>query len=103
MYIHSTVCKQMFNSKQNYSCCVQRMSLGSLKMLSTKCICKDLVGRVFTYGPGDLGSIPCRVIPKTLKIVHDTSLFNTQQYKVRIKGREEQSRERSSALSNTSL
>ena len=26
-----------------------------------------LVGRVFTSGPGDLGSIPGRVIPKTLK------------------------------------
>ena len=26
-----------------------------------------LEGRVFTNGPGDLGSIPGRVIPKTLK------------------------------------
>ena len=26
-----------------------------------------LVGRVFTNGPGDLGSIPGRFIPKTLK------------------------------------
>ena len=26
-----------------------------------------LVGRVFANGPGDLGSIPDRVIPKTLK------------------------------------
>ena len=30
-------------------------------------------------------------------MVLDTSLLNTQQYKVRIKGKEEQSRERSSA------
>ena len=45
-----------------------------------------LVGRVFVNGPGDLGSIPCPVIPKTLKIVLDTSLLNTQLYKVRIKG-----------------
>ena len=45
-----------------------------------------LVGRVFTNGLGDLGSIPGRVIPKTLKVVLDTSLLNTQQYKVRIKG-----------------
>ena len=37
-----------------------------------------LVGRVFANGPGDLGSIPCCVIPKTLKIVLDTSLLNTQ-------------------------
>ena len=54
-----------------------------------------LVGRVFANGPGDLGSIPGRVIPKTLKMVVDTSLLNTQQYKVRIKGKVEQSRERS--------
>ena len=38
-----------------------------------------LVGRVFANGPGDLGSISVRVIPKTLKMVLDTSLFNTQQ------------------------
>ena len=30
-----------------------------------------LVGRVFTNGPGDLGSIPSHVIPKTLKMVLD--------------------------------
>ena len=62
-----------------------------------------LVGRVFANGPGDLGSIPVRVIPKTLKIVLDTFLLNTQQYKVRIKGKVEQSRERSSALPYTSV
>ena len=56
------------------------------------------VGRVFANGPGDLGSIPGRVIPKTLKMVLDTSLLNTQQYKVHIKGKVEQSRVRSSAL-----
>ena len=55
--------------------------------------------RVFTNGPGDLGSIPGRVIPKTQKIVHDASLLNTQHYKVWIKGKVKQSRERSSALS----
>ena len=55
------------------------------------------VGRVFTNGPGDLVSITGRVIPKTLKMILDTSLLNTQQYKVRIKGKVEQSRERSSA------
>ena len=37
---------------------------------------------------------PGHVIPKTLKMVLDT-LLNTQQYKVRIKGKVEQSRERS--------
>ena len=57
-----------------------------------------LVGRVFANGPGDMGSIPGRVMSKTLKMVFDTSLGNTQQYKVRIKGKVEQSRERSSSL-----
>ena len=38
-----------------------------------------LVGSVFANGPGDLGSIPGRVIPKTLKMLLDTSLLNTQQ------------------------
>ena len=56
-----------------------------------------LAGRVFANDPGDLGSIPGRVIPNTLKMVIDTSLLNTQQYKVRIKGKVEQSKERSSA------
>ena len=55
------------------------------------------MGRVFADGPGDLGLIPGSVIPKTLKMVLDTSLLNTLQYKVRIKGKVEQSRERSSA------
>ena len=50
-----------------------------------------------------LGSIPGRVIPKTLKMVLDTSLLNTTQYKVRIKDKVGQSRERSSALSFTSV
>ena len=45
----------------------------------------------------ETGSIPGHVIPKTLKMLLDTSLLNTQQYKVRIKGKVEQSRERSSA------
>ena len=54
------------------------------------------VGRVFANGPGDLDSIPGRVIPKTLKMVLDTSLLNTQHYKVRIEGKVEQSKERSS-------
>ena len=35
---------------------------------------------------------------KTLKIVPNTSLLNTQQYKVHIKGKVKQSGERSSAL-----
>ena len=61
----------------------------------------DQVGRVFANCPGDLGSIPGRIRPKTFKIVLDTSLLNTQQYKVRIKGKVKQSRERSSTLPYT--
>ena len=57
-----------------------------------------LVGRVFVNHPEDLDSIPGRVIPKTLKMVLDISLLNTQQYKVRIKGKVGQSRERSCEL-----
>ena len=49
-------------------------------------------------GSGDLGSIPGWVIPKTQEIVLDAYLLNTQHYKVRIKGKVEQSRERSSAF-----
>ena len=54
-------------------------------------------------GSGDLGSIPGHVIPKTLKMVLDTSLLNTQQYKVRIKSKVEQPREKSNALPYTSV
>ena len=53
------------------------------------------MGRVFANGPGDLGSVPGQVIPKTLKMVLDTTLLSTQQYKVCIKGKVEKSRERS--------
>ena len=62
-----------------------------------------LVGRGFANGPADLGSIPGCIIPKTLKMVLDTSLLNIQQYNVRIKEKVEQSRERSSVLSYTSV
>ena len=37
---------------------------------------------MFANGPGDLGSIPGRVIPKTPKMVLDAILLNTQHYKV---------------------
>ena len=62
-----------------------------------------LGGRTFANGPRDLGSILGHVIPKTLKMALDTSLINTQQYKLRIKGKVEQSRERSSTLLYTSV
>ena len=61
------------------------------------------VGRVFANGPGDLGSIPGHIIPKILKMVLDASLLNTQQYKVRIKIKVEQYRERGSALPYSSV
>ena len=61
------------------------------------------MSRVFANDPGDRGSIPGRVIPKTLKIALDTYLLNAQHYKVCIKGNVEQSRERSSALPYTSV
>ena len=57
--------------------------------------------RVFPNGPEDLGSISGRVIPKTLKMVLDTTLLNTQHYKVGFKGKVEQSRERSRTLPDT--
>ena len=56
------------------------------------------MGRVVANGLEDQGSIPGRVIPKTLKMVLDTSLLNTLHYKVHIKGKGEKSRERSSVL-----
>ena len=81
----------------HFTLCIDKMCLQIL------CLHRliGLVGRVFTNGPGDLGSIPGRIIPKTLKMVLDTSLLNTQQYKVRIKAKLEQSRKRSSALPYT--
>ena len=57
--------------------------------------------RVFANGLGGLGSIPGRDIPKTQKVILDATLLNTQHYKVRIKGKVEQSRERSSTLPYT--
>ena len=41
------------------------------------------VGRGIANGQGDRGSIPRQVIPKTQKMVLDTSLLNTQQYMAR--------------------
>ena len=62
-----------------------------------------LVGRVFANGPEDLGSIPGRVIPKTQKMVVDTSLLNTKHYKVRIKDKVELFREKNRAIPYTSV
>ena len=59
------------------------------------------MSRVFDNGPGDLGPIPGRVIPKTQKMILDASWLNTPHYKIRIKDKVEQSRERRSAIPNT--
>ena len=61
------------------------------------------MSRVFANGPGDLGSIPSRVIPKTQKMVLDAALLNIQHCKAEIKGKVEQSREWSSTLPYTSV
>ena len=50
-----------------------------------------LVDREFANSPG-------RFTPESLKMVLDTSLLNTQQYTVCIKGKVDQSMERSSTL-----
>ena len=58
-------------------------------------------GKVFANGARDWSSISARVIPKNQTMVLETSLLNTRHYKVRLKGKVEQSRERSIALPNT--
>ena len=60
-----------------------------------------MVVSVFANGLGDLGSIPGLVIPKTLKMVLDSSLLTTQHYKVQIKRKVQQSWERSRTLPST--
>ena len=57
--------------------------------------------RVFNNAPGDRGSIPGRVIRKAPKMVLDAAFLNTQYYKVRIKDKDEQSKEWSSVLPYT--
>ena len=47
----------------------------------------DIVVRVFVNGLRCRGSIPGRVMPKAIKMVPNTSILNTQHYKVRIKGK----------------
>ena len=59
--------------------------------------------RVLTNGPGDWGLILGRVKRKTQKMVLDTSLLNTRHYKVCIKGKMEQSSEKTRALPYTSV
>ena len=56
------------------------------------------MGRVFANGPEARDSIQSWGIPKTQKMLLDTALLNTEYYKVRIKGKVEQSRKWSSIL-----
>ena len=86
------------------SCCTQISNMLSHLLLKNYKGIYDvdrligLVSWVFAIGPGDMGSIPRRVIPKTLEMVLDSPLLNTRQYKVRIKGKIEQFMERSIPL-----
>ena len=53
---------------------------------------------MFANGQKHRGSISGQVMPKTQKMILDATLLNTQHYKVRNKGKAEQSREWSSTL-----
>ena len=61
------------------------------------------MSRMFANGPGDRGSIPGQVIPMTQKMVLDAALLGTQHYKVKIKGKVEQSWEWSCPFPYTSV
>ena len=61
------------------------------------------MSRVLADGLGDWGSIQGRVIRKTQKMVPDAALLDTQYYKIRIKSKVKQSKERSSALTHTTV
>ena len=80
-YLIQMICKELFDIKYSYL---------------IQIICTELFDIKYSYliqiictanGLGDLDTIPSHVIPKTLKMVSDTSLLNTQHYKVRIKGK----------------
>ena len=72
-YICICICMQLYN-KESQSVAlfytVPEVPTSSKQLLPTSRLI-GLVGRVFANGPGDLGSIPGRVIPKTLKMVLD--------------------------------
>ena len=109
-YLMQIMCTQLYYMKYSYLIQIMCTQLYYMKYsYLIQIICTQLyyirdIGpavRVFANGPGDLGSISGRVIPKTLKMELDTTLLNTQHYKVRFKGKVEQSRESSSALPYT--
>ena len=82
---------------------IEPRSPGHEEHFTTKPMGWFMMVRVFANAPGDLDSIPGRVIPKTQKMVLDAALLNTPYYKVGIKGKVEQSREWSSVPPNTSV
>ena len=88
-------CKLPYPECELESLCPFPMSITIIPQALLRII--SLMSRVFTNGPWDRGSIPGRVIPKNQKIVLNEALLNTQNYKVRIKGKVKQSRERNSA------
>ena len=90
----------MIETKFNKSMFAPKFMIKNI-VIYTVVLVPDMMVRVFANGPGDLGSTSSRVIPKTQKMVLDASLLNTQQYKVGIKGKVEQSSEWSSALPYT--
>ena len=59
--------------------------------------------RLFANDQGDWGSISCRVIPKTLKMVLEAALLYTEHHKIRNKGKVELSMEWKNALPYTWL
>ena len=50
------------------------------------------MSRAFANDPEDWSSIPDHIIPKIQKMVLDAALLNILHYKVRIKGKVEQSK-----------
>ena len=90
IYLHTVVWFQVFLSNTNDLLTVVwfQVFLKNTNNLHLV-IWFGLMSWEFGNGPGDLVSIPGRVIPKTLKMVLDATLLNTQHYKVWIKGKME--------------
>ena len=93
LLIHSVVCVSLINSTLSLPIFLSpSLSLSIYIYIYTG----HWHDRVFANGPEDLSLIPGRAIPKIQIMRLDASLLNTLHYKVRIKGKVEQSRERSS-------
>ena len=103
LYIYICVCVCVWSTSTVDSLSFHRYIYALLSILRTLLFINitRLVGRVFTYGSADRGSLSGQIIPKTQKMVLDVSLFKTQHYKARFKGKVAQPREKSSALSYT--